>query len=285
MKKTREKATPPPVYIVSGGSGASGQQIAETALAQFPALQIPVILRNNIRTLRQVENVVKEAEASGGTVVHTLVDGTLRDALVRLGKKHGVVTIDLMGPLIDRVAGQSGAKPLEQPGLYRKLRKEYFDRIEAIEFAVSHDDGARTRDIPSADIVIIGVSRCGKTPLSMYLAAHGWKAANIPIVKDIPLPAELFRIDRCRVIGLIIEHGRLLEYRRQREERMGRAGDSAYSSPAAVFEELEAAREIYREGGFHVIEVTDKPIEIIAAEIAGAVTPGTGTAQRRPLPS
>jgi len=145
---------------------------------------------------------VKEAEAETGTVVHTFVDSSLREAINRLGRKHGVVTIDLMGPLLEQVAEQSSAKPLGQAGLYRKLRKDYFDRVEAIDFAVSHDDGNRSVDISRADIVILGVSRCGKTPLSMYLAVHGWKAANIPIIKDIPLPGELSRIDRRRVIGL-----------------------------------------------------------------------------------
>lgn len=283
-KKARKKGTPPPVYIVSGGSGASGQQIAETALAQFPTLRVPVIIRNNVRSLKQVEIAVKEAEADGGTVVHTLVGGSLREALIRLGRKHGVVTIDLMGPLLEQVAGQTGAKPLEQPGLYRKLRKDYFDRVEAIDFAVSHDDGSRPDDIPSADVVIIGVSRCGKTPLSMYLAVHGWKVANIPIIKDIPLPGELFRIDRRRVIGLSIEYKRLLEHRKKREEHMGGGGTTAYSSPSAVFEELEVARRIYREGGFYVVEVTDKPIEIIADEIIEFIARNPNQAQRQPVP-
>lgn len=283
-KKAKKKGTPPPVYIVSGGSGASGQQIAETALAQFPTLRVPVIVRNNVRSLKQVEIAVKEAGADGGTVVHTLVDGSLREALIRLGRKHGVVTIDLMGPLLEQVAGQTGAKPLEQPGIYRKLRKDYFDRVEAIDFAVSHDDGNRPDDIPSADVVIIGVSRCGKTPLSMYLAVHGWKMANIPIIKDIPLPGELFRIDRRRVIGLSIEYKRLLEYRKKREEHMGRGGITAYSSPSAVFEELEVARRIYREGGFYVVEVTDKPVEIIADEIIKFIARNPNQAQHQPMP-
>jgi len=283
-KKAKKKGAPPPVYIVSGGSGASGQQIAETALAQFPTLRLPVIIRNHVRSLKQVEIAVMEAEADGGTVVHTLVDGSLREALIRLGRKHGVVTIDLMGPLLEQVAGQTGAKPLEQPGLYRKLRKDYFDRVEAIDFAVSHDDGNRPDDIPSADVVIIGVSRCGKTPLSMYLAVHGWKVANIPIIKDIPLPGELFRIDRRRVIGISIEYKHLLEYRKKRDEHMGRVGTTAYSSSSAVFEELEVARRIYREGGFYVVEVTDKPIEIIANEIIKFLTPNLNKVQRRPVP-
>jgi regulator of PEP synthase PpsR (kinase-PPPase family) len=283
-KKARRKGAPPPVYIVSGGTGASGQQVAETALAQFPALRVPVIVRNHVRDLKKIKVALKEAEADGGIVVHTLVDGGLREALIGLGVKHGVVTIDLMGQLLEKVAEKTGAKPLEQPGLYRKLRRDYFERVEAIEFAVTHDDGGRPEDIPFADVVIIGVSRCGKTPLSMYLAVRGWKVANVPIIKDIPLPVELFRIDKLRVIGLSVRRNRLLEYRKRREEHMGRAGITAYSSPSAVFDELEAARRIYREGGFHVVDATDKPIEIIATEIIKLVTPALEKERRRPVP-
>jgi [pyruvate, water dikinase]-phosphate phosphotransferase / [pyruvate, water dikinase] kinase len=259
-------------------------QIAETALAQFPALRVPLVVRNDVRTVKQVELAVKEAKADGAAVVHTLVDGDLREALIRLGSRHGVVTIDLMGPLLEQVAERTGAKPLGQPGLYRSLRKDYFDRVEAIDFAVSHDDGGRPEGIPSADIVIIGVSRCGKTPLSMYLAVHGWKVANIPIIQDIPLPEELYRIDRRRVIGLSIEPRHLVEYRRKREEHMGRAGATAYSSPSAVAQELDLAQRICREGGFAVVEVTDRPIEIIAAEIVQVIA-SKGSGQRgRPVP-
>ena len=283
-KKAGKKGPPPPVYIVSGGSGASGRQIAETALAQFPTLRVAVILRSHVRTLEQVEIAVKEAEADGGTVVHTLVDGSLREALDHLGRKHGVATFDLMGPLLEQVERRTGAKPLEQPGLYRKLRKEYFDRIEAIDFAVSHDDGCRSEDIPSAEVVIVGVSRCGKTPISMYLAVHGWKVANIPIIKDIPLPGELFRMDPSRVICLGIEHKRLLEYRKMREQRMGRAAPTAYSNPSAVLEELKTARRICREGGFSVVDVTDKPVEVIADEIIRLLPTDLDKEQRRPGP-
>ena len=283
-KKAKKKGTPPPVYIVSGGSGASGQQIAETALAQFPTLRLPVIIRNHVRSLKQVEIAVKEAEADGGTVVHTLVDGSLREALIRLGRKHGVVTIDLMGPLLEQVAGQTGAKPLEQPGLYRKLRKDYFDRVEAIDFTVVHDDGNRPDDIPSADVVIIGVSRCGKTPLSMYLAVHGWKVANVPILKDIPLPDEVYRTDRRKVIGLSIEYTHLMEHRRKREVLLGAGIMTDYSRPSLVFAELETARKIYRDGEFCVVDVTDKPIEIIADEIIQVVTRSRKEPQRPPLP-
>lgn len=284
-KKAGKKEAPPRVYVVTGGSGASGLQIVETVLAQFPSLQLPVTVRNHVVSLEQVKEAVKEAGDGGGILVHTFVDGVLRDALVRLGRERGVATIDLMGPLMEHLSARTGAKPLEQPGMYRKLRKDYFDRIEAIDFAVSHDDGKRPEDLPLSDVVIVGVSRCGKTPLSMYLAVHGWKVANVPLVQGIPPPAELSRVDRRRVIGLGIGHPQLLEYRRRREERMGSAGRTAYSSPPAVLGEIEAARRIFREGGYRVVEVTDKPIEIVADEVVKLVTPCLNRTDPRPVPS
>src|SRR3990170_8104610 len=123
--KTKGRKIPPPVYIISGGSGASGRQIVETALAQFPKLDVPVIKKGHVRNLRQIREVVKKASAEDGTVVHTLVESGLREALVRLGREHDVVTIDLMGPLLEQVAAQSRVRPLEKPGLYRRLRKDY----------------------------------------------------------------------------------------------------------------------------------------------------------------
>lgn len=282
--KKGRKNSPSPVYIVSGGSGTSGRQIVDTALAQFPAIRMPVIVRKRVRTARQAEAAVEKAAAEGGILVHTLVDGRLRRELVRLARSRGIATIDLMGPLLERMARDTGAKPLGRPGLYRQLRKDYYDRVEAIDFAVSHDDGHKPEDIPSADVVILGVSRCGKTPLSMYLAVHGWKVANVPILKGVPLPVELFRTDRRRVIGLTIDYRHLLEHRRKREELMGRVGITAYSLPSAVFTELEAAGRIYRDGGFTVVDVTDRPVEIIAGEIARIITRDRSLPQRRTVP-
>jgi regulator of PEP synthase PpsR (kinase-PPPase family) len=284
MIKRKGKKASPPVIIVSGASGASGRQIVETALAQFPMIHVPVIKVDHVRSLKQLEKAVKKASSAGGTVVHTLVERVLRDALIRLGKKHNVVTIDLMGPRLEQVAGHYETEPLEQPGLYRKVRKDYFDRVEAIDFAVAHDDGKKPEDLSSADIVIIGVSRCGKTPLSMYLAVYGWKVANVPIVKDIPLPEELYRTDRRRVVALTIDQEHLLEHRKRRKVRMGTIGTTDYTKPSAIFEELEAARKLYRDGGFHVISVTDKSIEIIADEIITFITRSLKEGRRKKVP-
>ena len=196
----------------------------------------------------------------------------MRRALASAGRKRGVETIDLMGPLIRRLSEVSGLKPAGKPGLYRSLRKEYFERVEAIDFAVAHDDGQRLRDLERADVVVVGVSRSGKTPICMYLAVQGLKAANVPIVKGLPLPEELYRLGRRRVVGLAIGYDRLMSHRRKRQEGMGRA--SAYSRPEEVFEELEAARDVMSKAGFYTVSVTDRPIESIAEEIIGYVTGG-----------
>jgi regulator of PEP synthase PpsR (kinase-PPPase family) len=263
---SREEKTSP-VYLVSGASGASGEQIIETVLAQFRGIQVPIIKVTHVRKSEQVKDVVSKASKTGGTVVHTLVNAELRKALVSLAEKRNIMTIDLMGPLLDRLADVSGISPTGKPGLYRKLHKDYFDRVAAIEFTMAHDDGQRTQDLKSADIVLIGISRCGKTPISMYLAVHGWKVANVPLVMEVPPPQELHKIDRRRVIGLSIAYEHLMIHRKKRQESMGVSGPFKYTDRSIVSQELEGARKSFKKGGFHVISVTDKPIESIAEEI------------------
>jgi regulator of PEP synthase PpsR (kinase-PPPase family) len=175
----------PPIYIVSGGTGSSGEQLVNTVLAQFPENRVEVVLVSQVRQLEEIEKVVAQAATTGGTIIHTLVDGRLRGALLRLGQERSVVTIDLMGPLFSRLTDVLGREPVGQPGLYRQLHQSYFDRIEAIEFSISHDDGMKPGDLSLADIVLLGVSRVGKTPLSAYLAVLGWKVANVPLVMEL----------------------------------------------------------------------------------------------------
>jgi regulator of PEP synthase PpsR (kinase-PPPase family) len=279
------RKAPLAIHVVSGGSGASARQVAESALAQFPGLRVPIVVRNDVAALPVVAEAVRPAAADGALLLHTLVDDGIRAALARLAREMRVEAVDLMGPLLRKIGRRASEKPLGQPGRYRLQRKEYFDRVDGIDYTLSHDDGSRTEDLASADIVVVGVSRCGKTPLCMYLAVHGWKVANIPFVQGIPLPDELFRIDRRRVFGLMIDVDRLVGHRKRRDRRMGRTGISAYSDPAAVIEELEAARKLYRRGGFHVIDVTDKPIESTAAEIVKFVTGARNGGLQRPIPA
>ncbi len=226
----------------------------------------------NVRFPGQIEDAVERARQADATLVHTLVDGELRAYLVALATAHGVAQIDLMGPLLEHVTARLGQLPLGKPGLYRQLNRPYFDRIAAIDYTMAHDDGKNPENWSQAEVLLVGVSRVSKTPLSLYLSVLGWKAANLPLVPELELPAELFQIDRKRVVGLTIAPGQLVQLRQQRQSRLGISGPSDYTNPQKIYEELQYASEVCRRGGFTVIDVTDKPIESTADEVVRLIS-------------
>lgn len=266
-KDKTSKQMVPCIYIVSGGVGASGEQLVNTVLAQFPESNIQISTIGNVRQIRQIETVLAQARANNGTIVHTLVDTPLRESLLNLAQTLGVVTIDLMGPLLVRLESVLGQSPLGQPGRYRQMNRPYFERVAAIEYTLAHDDGQRPKDWSDADVVLVGVSRTGKTPLSVYLSILGWKVANYPIVPEVSAPPELFQLDPIHVVGLTIDLDRLLIFRRQRSSALGISPETNYANPEEVEEELRTARKIFRQGGFFMLNVTDKTLEASADEV------------------
>lgn len=262
----------PPIYIVSGGMGASGGQLARTALAQFEDADHEIILVPQVREEAQLEEVVAQAAANGGTIIHTLVDSDLRERMSDLAREHNVAALDLMGPLLLHLTRFLGRQPLEQPGLYRHLREEHFRQMEAFEFAVEHDDGRGIHELGRAEIVLAGVSRVGKTSVSMYLSMQGWKAANVPLVKGIPPPPALFEVDPRRVVGLTVDPAHLGAYRRHRQRSLGLPANTPYTDPAEHVAEMEFSRRTFRQGKFSIVDITDKPIEESAGEIIKKVT-------------
>jgi hypothetical protein len=265
--KAQPQRSVPTIFIVSGGVGASGDQLVQTVLAQFPDNSVSVVVLGNVRLVEQVEEVIVRARETGGMIIHTLVDGDLRDALISAANQQRVQAVDLVGPLLAWLAENLGKDPLAHPGLYRKLHKEYFGRVEAIEYTMAHDDGKDPAGWQAAEIVLAGVSRTGKTPLSLYLSVLGWKVANVPIIPGVQVSPELYRVDRRRVVGLTIEPGQLLIHRKQRQIRLGAPGFSAYVDPAAVYEEIQTALQEFHDGGFSIVDVTDKTIESSADEV------------------
>lgn len=213
----------PAIYIVSGGVGASGEQVVQTVLAQFPDCSVQVVTAGNVRQISQIEEVIAQAKACDGTIVHTLVDPHLRHALVERARTQGVAAIDLMGDLLSHLALVLGREPLRQPGLYRQSHRAYFERVAAIEFTLGHDDGKNAPGWAHADLTLVGVSRTGKTPLSVYLSVLGWKVANVPLIPEVPTPPELFSLDRRRVVGLTIDPDQLLMAARAASPTYGRA--------------------------------------------------------------
>jgi hypothetical protein len=257
----------PPIFIVSGGAGASGEQVVNTVLAQFPDVTVPIIPVRSVRRPEQLEDVITKAREQGGIIVHTMVDAQLRKRLIDLAQENGVPAIDLMGALLEHLTAVLGQPPVQKPGLYRQLHRPYFERIEAMEYTLKHDDGQNPEGWRAADVLLIGVSRTGKTPLSVYLSVLGWKVANFPVVPDIPIPSELYQLDPARVIGLKIDLDRLLTYRRRRLGQLGISAQSAYTDPVRIEEELEAAQSVFQKRGFYTIDVTDKTVEVSADEV------------------
>jgi [pyruvate, water dikinase]-phosphate phosphotransferase / [pyruvate, water dikinase] kinase len=257
----------PTIFVISGGVGASGEQVVHTLLAQFPKNAVRVITVGNVRQSEQIAGVLEKAQRIDALVVHTLVDPLLHDHLVRESYRLQVQAIDLMGQLIEWVTKKVGIAPKCQPGLYRQLHKEYFDRVSAIDFTMAHNDGKNPDGWPQAEAVLVGVSRVAKTPLSLYLAVLGWKVANYPLVPQVPISESLFSLDPQRVFGITLEPGQLLQYRLRRQRQLGAPGPSAYVDPQAVYEEVENALKVFRRGRFTIIDMTDKTIEQGADEI------------------
>jgi regulator of PEP synthase PpsR (kinase-PPPase family) len=255
------------VFAVSDGSGATAEQVLNAALTQFTGAPVEIQRRSKVRTEERIRQVVREAAEMGGCIVHTLVLDELREEMLRAGRLYNVETIDLMGPLLARLSQQLSISPAEKPGLFRQLNKEYFRRIETMEFALRHDDGRRADELDLAEIVLVGVSRTFKTPLSVYLAFRGWLVANVPIILNEKPPSTLFALRAGRVFGLTIDPGRLAELRQVRHERWGDSlGD--YADPDFVRREVAYAEAIFRtRHEWPVVEVTDKPIEEITSEV------------------
>jgi regulator of PEP synthase PpsR (kinase-PPPase family) len=258
------------VFVVSDGTGETAERVLKAALTQFEGADVEIERRAGVRTGEQVLCIVQEAAQVKGFIIHTLVSDELRDVMVRQGRLQNVETIDLMGSLLARLTRQFAISPSEKPGLFRQLNEEYFRRIETMEFAFHHDDGRRAHELSKAEIVLAGVSRTFKTPLSIYLAFRGWFVANVPVMLGIDPPAELFTLAPGRVIGLTIDPSRLAELRRVREQRLGGAtGD--YAKLEAVRREVAYASDLFHAQRWPVVEVTDKPIEESASEILALV--------------
>ena len=262
----------PPIYIVSGGKGLAGDAIVQSVLIQFPNNKVPVIICPDVLNQAKMDEVISKALETKGIIVHTMVDPGARKMLIESCVKSSVNHIDLAGSLSDYLSDLLKTKPISQPGLYRLSNIAYFKRVEAIDFTLKVDDGQNPEKIGQADIVLTGVSRTGKTPLSVYLAMFGWKVANVPIVPGIEPPEELFKADRGRVFGLNISPVYLIAQRANRVKSLHMDEDSDYINKRKVADELDYARRIFERGGFTEIQVTNKPIESSANEILTIIT-------------
>jgi hypothetical protein len=253
------------IYVLSDATAETAERVLRAGLIQFRDVAPEVRIFSLLRKDEQIDEALKEAAVVGALVIYTFVNPEQRERLEARAAVYKVDTIDLIGHLMGRLATYLNATPTGRPGL-PQLNQEYFDRIEAVEFAVKHDDGQAAQGLHAADIVLVGLSRTSKTPLSTYLAQKGLKVANVPVVLGLPLPRELDDIDQNKVYGLTINIGALIRIRRERLKALNMPVDTDYARRDHVVRELTYAREIF---GAHpawpVIDVSEKAIEETAA--------------------
>jgi len=262
-------ADPVELHVISDSTGETAARVVDAVEAQFPGQEFEVVRHPRIAAVEDVHLAAQRARGRRAVVLFTLVEPEMREVMRTLCKRYRLHYCDLLGHPIEAVARVSGAPATRRAGARTVLDSSYFKRIAAIEFAVRYDDGAAAHELPQADVVLVGVSRSSKTPLSMYLAYLGYKTANVPIVKGIEPPPELWKVDPARVVGLTIDAEALAEIRGERVRGMG--GGGRYADLAEIYEELEYAESVHKRLGCPVIEVSNLAIEETARRIVRLV--------------
>jgi regulator of PEP synthase PpsR (kinase-PPPase family) len=273
---------PVEIHVVSDSTGETAAHVAEAVERQFPDEEFEIVRHPRIASVDDVQLAAARARGRRAVLMYTLVDHEFRDAMRALCRRYRLHYCDLLGHPIDAVVRVSGQPATMRPAAQPVLDSSYFKRMAAIEFAVRFDDGAGAAGLADADIVLVGVSRSSKTPISIYLGYMGYKAANVPIVPGVEPPAKLFEIDPAKIVGVTIDAESLAEIRSERAR--GMAGvRRRYADLAEIYAELERADEIHRRLGCPVIEVSNLAIEETARRIiriveqrrlaAGAVRP------------
>jgi [pyruvate, water dikinase]-phosphate phosphotransferase / [pyruvate, water dikinase] kinase len=260
------------IYIASCGEGINAYHLVQSILVQFPNHALSVVKVPHIRSENHVDELMEKVIDTESLVVHTIVNSDLRKYITRKGIDAGIVTIDLMGPVISKIEAFLNKKPLEKPGLYRQIHQVNLTQVTAIEFALAQDDGVNPENLPNAEVILVGLSRAGKTPLSMYMSVMGWKVANVPFVPNITMPKVLDKIDRRRIIALDINPDQLFAHRKMRHESLGITEVTPYALLKDIKEEIAIARKYFISKGYSMIEVSNKPIETSAEEIIEVLT-------------
>lgn len=255
------------LHLVSDATGETINSVARACLSQFDDARPAEHFWNLVRTQRQLDLVIEGIRENPGLVMFTLVEEPLRRRLQEVCRELAVPCIPVLDNLIAALAAYLGRESRMQPGRQHALDAQYFGRIDAMDFAIAHDDGQAHANLHEADVVLIGVSRTSKTPTCIYLANRGIKAANVPFVPGVPLPPELSSLVRPMVVGLTTDPERLIGIRRNRLRMLNQSEATSYVDPEAVRAEIQEARRLYARHGWPVIDVTRRSIEETAAEI------------------
>mgnify|MGYP005975726817 FL=1 len=270
MPKEREGpiiANQPIIYAISDSIGETSESVVRATTSQFVQEKFDIIRVPYVNSIEQIDKIVQEAKESNAVICYTIVSPEIRAEVARKTQELNVTAVDILGPVLTAIEKTSGLTPKNQPGLIHALDHEYFKRVAAVEFAIKYDDGKNPWGLTKADLVIIGVSRTSKTPLSMYLANKQLKVANVPLVPEIPPPEELFKVPNNRIIGLLIDPHKLNEIRIARLKAMGLGDTANYADLHRIEEELDYARAIMQRLHCMIINVSNRAIEETASLI------------------
>jgi hypothetical protein len=259
------------VHLVSDSTGETLAGVMRASSAQFDNI-IPIEHSYYlVRSLRQLERVLREIENAPGVVMFTLSNDDMREKLEARCKELGMACVAVLDPVLDTLSRYLGQDLNHRIGAGRVLDADYFRRIDALNFAMGHDDGQHQSQFAEADVVLVGVSRTSKTPTCVYLANRGVKAANVPIVPHIPLPDALFREDAPLIVGLTVSADRLINVRRNRLASMKETRATSYIDEAAVRAEILHAQKTFEREGWPVIDVTRRSVEETAAAVLNLI--------------
>lgn len=256
------------IYVISDATGETAERVIRAALSQFYYDEVKVVRLCQIHNDSDVQQAMSVVIRDPGMVAYTLVDPAFSQLVTQIAEENGLYAVDLLSGLIYSLSSFLGAASRAKPGLLHRIDTDYFKRMEAVNFTVTHDDGQETQYLHKADLVLVGASRSSKTPLSMYLAHKGYKVANVPLVMGIEPPEELFLIDQEKIVGLIIDPRRLVEIRTSRLINMRQSPRGNYADYDQVEEEIGFCKRLYRQHPqWMVIDVTNKSVEESCSEI------------------
>jgi regulator of PEP synthase PpsR (kinase-PPPase family) len=263
------------IYLVGEGTGETISRIARASLAQFHRENIKVKSFFLVTDEHYISRIIKNAAEDDALLAFSIVQPALREVLIHEAESRGIKAIDVIGDFILQLSLFLKEKPMAIPGRQYILDEEYFRRIEAINYSVKHDDGKLPQGLKSADIVLVGISRTGKTPLATYLANQGWKVANVPIHHDMDPPEELYQIDQRKVFALIINVESLVKLRESRLKQLGLEPEARYADPVQVAGEIDWSMDFFRKNSrWRIVDVSNRAIEEGAASIVNAYRTG-----------
>ncbi|PID83012.1 MAG: phosphoenolpyruvate synthase regulatory protein [Clostridiales bacterium] len=249
------------IHIISDSLGDTAEQVTEAVICQFKDIDYKVKKYSYVQSIEKLKKIFLEVDPENSIIIFTVIIDELRNYIIDNAVSKNIQYIDVMSPLLLRFSKFLGTTPINKPGYKHRLDAEYFDKIEAIEFAVKYDDGKDIKGIYEADCVIIGISRTSKTPLSMYLAHRNIKALNIPLVPEMKIPKELYEIDNKKIFCLTNDENVLKKIRVERLKELGLDDSSSYASLDRIIDEIKFGNEIAKSLDCKLINVSDKAIE------------------------